>query len=54
MIIKNLKEWVKSGGVLVRFADKKIVTQKDLYFDEKIYYQKKNGNRIFYAKHVVY
>ena len=36
---KTLKEWVKSGGVLVRFADNRIVTQKDLYFDEKIYFQ---------------
>ena len=36
---KNLKEWVSNGGVLIRFADNKIVAQKDLYFDEKIYYQ---------------
>ena len=43
---KNLKEWVKSGGVLIRFADNKIVTQKDLYFDEKnlLSNLEKNGN----------
>ena len=35
----RLKKWVEEGGVLVRFSDKNIIKQKDLYFDEKNYFQ---------------
>ena len=35
----RLKKWIKEGGVLVRFSDKNIIKQKDLYFDGKNYFQ---------------
>ncbi len=35
----RLKKWVEEGGVLVRFSDKNIIKQKNLYFDEKNYFQ---------------
>ena len=33
---KNLKEWVKSGGVLIRFADNKIVNKKIYILTKKL------------------
>ena len=35
---KRLKNWVNKGGVLVRFSDKNIINQKNLYLDEKNYF----------------
>ncbi len=36
---RKLEEWVKAGGVLVRFSDKSLVSKRSLYFDQKLYYQ---------------
>ena len=37
--IQKLKSWIQSGGTLIKFSDKKIVSQKNLYFDGVAYFQ---------------
>ena len=36
---EKIFEWIDKGGTLIRFPDKNIIKQKDLYFDGKAYYQ---------------
>ena len=37
--IQKLKNWIKGGGALIKFSDKKALSQKNLYFDDRAYYQ---------------